>query len=1036
MGDKGKSYTFQQITITQKFDGASKNVTPPILSWSNKTIYAGNGNYSDKFKDLVINEQIVNGGGGGGRRGNNSSKGRGGGRDYEGTPQNQTLVLTIKSSAKKGTTYKCIANIPTIAKDKLALDDFVNALLDKHDRVLTKIEEENGGSSKLQHSKPGKRIGIGINNNINHNSRLSRTNRNSIRGTSATKKHTITPHANQQLNVYQKNVKRPSSGSFQSPGRPVNGVSKKDGYEHYDPALEEASPEVIKGNVVESPSAKKVLKFLSDKSPRNATPSKLRNGELDNTDDLDFDEELDKELDKRMGIKKKGKNKVSLDPNEDNGIVKRRRLQKASGRSNYNDEDEEDSDVEFDTEPVTVKKRNIKKRLNLAINNKDSEEQVTEDDGDNTEEDEESKGGEREGGIAKNSLLNFGFAAKSTKPAAAAVGGVDGGAAAKKKVRPSSPTPSDTYYGTAFSTSTPVRPTKKQRAPMSTPPDQGTDCSKTPIQPSTQKKTSSKYFENNNKKESNEEGGGRKLFSGNENYDNKPTSQPSFAPYSGTGSDVEEEEDVLPGYGNDDDYYNDENAYHQEDDEFIDEPSSSYKSTYAMMNNNNRGGRRGYGKNGSRGLLGNAARRIGDRLGTRARLQQNRGHPPPSTFGNNRFDDFKAGSSPLVRNPYNRRGKSIADQALASKRPRYGSPPPDQTRKSNSFWQGFGNNNKNDLSSKVPNIPGIQNLGNTCYLSVSLQTLFSIPQFIVDLNKTYEVQSSMGKKLPLTKALLEVATAIDVLDEKDTAKSDINPESARTRWLNKLAGNPVALKKQMDVLTDKFVGYEQRDAHEFLSDLVDYLHDELAAPLPSEEEGGGKREKAAEGNMEEGKATADDEKGTEGKSVLPTDEYFHLNVRVCLECDNCKYSRSKDEMYRHLSVDIGEDKELEKPWSVEQSLQQFFQPEQRELKCEKCDEGKTATQKIEIISCPKALLLHFKRFIVSQEVKSGGDAGKENKKDDTPRMEMVLRKNKVRRFDFIWLDNLIPLPHFALHLFSGKDPSRGISDHQSIRKQR
>jgi len=938
MSDKGKSYTFQQIIVTQKFDGASKNVIPSILSYNKKAIYAGNGHYSDKFKDLVIDEQIVDNGGG------NVSR-RGGGRDYnEGTPQNQTLILTIKSSAKKGTTYKCIANIPTIAKDKLVLDDFVNALLDKHDRVLTKIEEENGGNNILQHSKPGKRSGIGINNN----SRLSRTNRNSIRGTSATKKHTITPHANQQLNIHQKTTKRPSSGSFQSPGRPVNGVSKKDGYEHYDPALEEASPEVIKGNVVESPSAKKVLKFLSDKSPRNATPSKLRNtGNTGN--DFDFDDKLDMELDKRMG--KKMSKKISLDPNEDgrrddNGIVKRRRLQKMTNRSNYNEEDEEDSDVEFDTEPVTVKKRNIKKRLNLAIN-KSNEEQVTEDDGDNTEDDEEeSKGGEKEGGIAKNSLLNFGFGAKSSTAAAAGAAAKKEGAK-NKKGRPSSPTPSDTYYGTALSTSTPVRPTKKQRAPMSTPPDQGTDCSKTPVQPSTQKKTSSKYFDNNKKKSSEEEGG-RKLFSGEENYDNKPpssSSQPSFAPYSGTGSD-EEEEDVLPGYGNDDDYYNDENAYHQE------------------------------------------------------------------------YDDFKAGgSSPLVRNPYNRRGKSIADQALASKRPRYGSPPPDQTRKA-SFWQGFGNNNRNEPSSKVPNIPGIQNLGNTCYLSVSLQTLFSIPQFIMDLNKTYEVQSSMGKKLPLTKALLEVATAINVLDEKDTAKSDINPESARTRWLNKLAGNPVALKKQMDVLTDKFVGYEQRDAHEFLSDLVDYLHDELAAPLPSEEEGEGKSEQA-EDDMEEDKATA----------VLPTDEYFHLNVRVCLECDNCKYSRSKDEMYRHLSVDIGKDKESEKPWSVEQSLQQFFQPEQRELKCEKCDEGKTATQKIEIISCPKALLLHFKRFIVSQEVKSGGDAGKENKKDDTPRMEMVLRKNKVRRFDFIWLDNLIPLPHFALHLFSGKDPSRGITVH-------
>jgi len=54
-------------------------------------------------------------------------------------------------------------------------------------------------------------------------------------------------------------------------------------------------------------------------------------------------------------------------------------------------------------------------------------------------------------------------------------------------------------------------------------------------------------------------------------------------------------------------------------------------------------------------------------------------------------------------------------------------------------------------------------------------------------------------------------------------------------------------------------------------------------------------------------------------------------------------------MYRHLSVDVGEDTDLDK-WTVKRSLKQFFQPEKRELKCEKCSEGKTATQKMEIIS--------------------------------------------------------------------------------------
>jgi ubiquitin C-terminal hydrolase len=248
-----------------------------------------------------------------------------------------------------------------------------------------------------------------------------------------------------------------------------------------------------------------------------------------------------------------------------------------------------------------------------------------------------------------------------------------------------------------------------------------------------------------------------------------------------------------------------------------------------------------------------------------------------------------------------------------------------------------------------PKIPGIQNLGNTCYLSASLQTLFSIPQFLHNLYRSYEELVST-KEMPLTKALLEVATAIQVLKEADVPR--ISPEVARNKLFNSKAANPSALKKQMDVLTDKFTGYEQRDAHEFLGDLVDFLHDELAdSPSDGNEDGEMKK-------LEESSYVDDDD--VAGKSapaaavattspLLPTDEYFHLKVRVCLECKSCGYSRSKDELYRHLSVDVGEDTDGE-TWSVERSLQQFFQNEDREVKCEECESGTSATQTMEIIS--------------------------------------------------------------------------------------
>ena len=174
-------------------------------------------------------------------------------------------------------------------------------------------------------------------------------------------------------------------------------------------------------------------------------------------------------------------------------------------------------------------------------------------------------------------------------------------------------------------------------------------------------------------------------------------------------------------------------------------------------------------------------------------------------------------------------------------------------------------------------------------------------------------------------------------------------------------------------------GMSNTDAHEFLSDLVDFLHDELTAskstpPLPPrcESEVGA----TAPSNQERGRSSPNENRHPNevggisgaGKSStikhyfasttttakrnhedLPTDEYFQLNVRVCLECDSCEYSRSKVELYRHLSVDVGADSEQD-IWTVEKCLKQFFQPEKRDVKCEKCQSGTTATQTMEVLS--------------------------------------------------------------------------------------
>jgi ubiquitin C-terminal hydrolase len=90
----------------------------------------------------------------------------------------------------------------------------------------------------------------------------------------------------------------------------------------------------------------------------------------------------------------------------------------------------------------------------------------------------------------------------------------------------------------------------------------------------------------------------------------------------------------------------------------------------------------------------------------------------------------------------------------------------------------------------------------------------------------------------------------------------------------------------------------------------------------------------------------------------PIESNFTTEVRVCLTCESCMYRRSHTETFLHLSLEIGSGCS-----SIEDGLRKFFAQEKREIKCEKCFHS-CALQTSEITKLPRALLFHFKRFIV------------------------------------------------------------------------
>jgi hypothetical protein len=161
----------------------------------------------------------------------------------------------------------------------------------------------------------------------------------------------------------------------------------------------------------------------------------------------------------------------------------------------------------------------------------------------------------------------------------------------------------------------------------------------------------------------------------------------------------------------------------------------------------------------------------------------------------------------------------------------------------------------NQPPAPIPDFRGIKNIGNTCYMNSSLQMLFSIPSFVQQL-----ASKRQGRRI-----VSSLWNLFQQLQERKTGSA-----SARD------------LKAAVDEQTEKFRGYQQRDANEFLGDLLDTIHVALEGTV---DDMGGEEEEKKEEHRDDKNETKSN------KELLPTDDFFRLNVEVCLRCKSCGYSR-------------------------------------------------------------------------------------------------------------------------------------------------
>ncbi|KAF8507957.1 hypothetical protein BU17DRAFT_56970 [Hysterangium stoloniferum] len=246
-------------------------------------------------------------------------------------------------------------------------------------------------------------------------------------------------------------------------------------------------------------------------------------------------------------------------------------------------------------------------------------------------------------------------------------------------------------------------------------------------------------------------------------------------------------------------------------------------------------------------------------------------------------------------------------------------------------------------------ISGLKNLGNTCYMNATIQCLsatFPFSRFFTDgrWKNAVNMVNPLGSKGNMARAFA-------------TLLHDI--------WHGDLPYlSPNGFRKSICTFAPQFSGSDQHDSQEFLSFLLDGLHEDLNRVLHKVHIDTTPDHEARLELMPQQVASEQEWKIYRMRNDSIVVDYFQGQFRNRLQCLTCHKTSTTYNPFMYLSLPLPSGRTAKT--SLEQCLDAFVKDEVLEKSeawnCPNCRTLRKATKKLSLSRLPPVLMIHLKRF--------------------------------------------------------------------------